>query len=107
MIFDWDSDFHVGTSPLVVVDWGNGVVVTVAPPEVIDYLYLHASITSTLYHAESTTGESTPITIQHNLVDEAENNLVDELGNQIIVFDSDSAILFHAKETDTLYHAER
>lgn len=88
----------------VLVDYDGGGVVTTVPD--IDLVYLHGSETSALYHAEGTTGESTPVDVTHNLVDEQGNLVVDDSSNQIVVILSEDAILFHAKETDTLFHAE-
>lgn len=101
-VFDFDSVTLEFLDP--VADWdGGGVPVTIP---IIDRVFLHAGETSGLYHAEGTTGESTPVDVIYNVVDEAGNQMVDELGNHIVAPSSDSAILFHAKETDTLFHAE-
>ena len=90
----------------LVIDWNEGGYPQVSAPEDIVLQYLHAQVTTMLYHAEGTTGESTPVSVDYTLVDEDGDQLVDESGNTLIVPASESAILFHAKETNTLYHAE-
>ena len=102
-VINWKGTTVVGLD--FVIDWGSGVE-TIAPPEDIVYHFLHASVTSTMYHAEATTGESTPVTVDYTLVDESGNTVVDESANQLIVPASEASILLHARETDTLFHAE-
>lgn len=103
-VLDWNS-YTVGGLG-VVIDWGTGTVIVVPPPT-IDFVYLHALATSTLFHAAMTAGESTPATVIYQIVDEAGNLLVDEAGNFIIAPADEEAILLHAKETNMLYHAEK
>ena len=102
-VLNWKGTTIVGVD--VVIDWGSGVEV-IAPPLDIEYHWLHAGITSTLFHAEATAGESTPVSVDYNLVDESGNRIVDQSGNQIIVPASEASILLHARATETLFHAE-
>lgn len=102
-VVDWSSPVGgLGT----VIDWSVSGATTGETVAVVTYQFLHAGQTSTLYHAEGTTGESTPVAVVYNIVDEVGNQLVDEVGNHITTGGSVNAILMHAKETDTLYHAE-